>query len=215
MAIRTLFSAVFLSSAALTFGQPAKPAAKPVSIVRPGPPGKPPTKLTPEKAAAQTFQVADPDVTFMQGMIHHHAQAVEMVALLRTRGASKDLLAFGERITISQSDEIDSMKAWLVDRGKPTALPHQHHHGAYHLMPGMLTPEQMTALAAAKGPAFDHLFLTGMIQHHQGALDMVEDLFKQPGAGQDPALFDFATDVDNTQRAEIETMRGMLKKEAR
>jgi len=103
------------------------------------------------------------------------------------------------------------MKAWLADRGQPTALPHQHHHGAHHLMPGMLTPEQMTTLAAAQGPAFDHLFLTGMIQHHQGALDMVDELFKQPGAAQDAALFDFATDVDNTQRAEIETMRTMLK----
>jgi uncharacterized protein (DUF305 family) len=214
MAIRNLFSAVLLISAAPTFGQPAKPAAKPVSIVRPGPPGKPPTRLTPEKAAAQALPVADPDVAFMQGMIHHHAQAVEMVDLLRSRGASKDLLAFGERITISQSDEIESMKAWLTDRGKPTSLPH-HHHGPHHLMPGMLTPEQMTALAAAKGPAFDQLFLTGMIQHHQGALDMVEELFKQPGAAQDAGLFDFATDVDNTQRAEIETMRKMLKKENR
>ena len=215
MTIRTLLPALLLISAAPSFGQPAKPAAKPVSIVRPGPPGKPPVKLTPEKAAAQALPVAAPDVAFMQGMIHHHAQAVEMVALLRTRGASKDLLAFGERITISQSDEIDSMKAWLADRGQPTALPHQHHHGTHHLMPGMLTPEQMTTLAAAKGPAFDHLFLTGMIQHHQGALDMVDELFKQPGAAQDAALFDFATDVDNTQRAEIETMRNMLKKEAR
>ena len=213
MAIRALLPAALLLSTALTFGQPAKPAAKPVSIVRPGPPGKPPAKLTPEKAAEQTLQVAPPDVTFMQGMIHHHAQAVEMVALLRTRGASKDLLAFGERITISQSDEIEFMKAWLIDRGKPTVMPHQH--GASHLMPGMLTPEQMTTLAAAKGPAFDHLFLTGMIQHHQGALDMVDDLFKLPGAGQDPVIFDFATDIDNTQRAEIETMRNMLKKEAR
>lgn len=213
MAIRAFLPAALLISTALTFGQPAKPAAKPVSIVRPGPPGKPPAKLTPQKAAEQTLQVAEPDVTFMQGMIHHHAQAVEMVALLRTRGASKDLLAFGERITISQSDEIEFMKAWLIDRGKPTAL--HHHHGGNHLMPGMLTPEQMTALAQAKGTAFDTLFLTGMIQHHKGALDMVEDLFKLPGAGQDPVIFDFATDIDNTQRAEIETMRGMLKKESR
>ncbi|MFN7650695.1 MAG: DUF305 domain-containing protein, partial [Acidobacteriota bacterium] len=168
MAIRNLFSAVLLISAAPTFGQPAKPAAKPVSIVRPGPPGKPPTRLTPEKAAAQALPVADPDVAFMQGMIHHHAQAVEMVALLRTRGASKDLLAFGERITISQSDEIDSMKAWLADRGQPSALPHQHHHGAQHHKPGNLTPEQITTLAAAQRPPIAHHIHTGQIQQHQG-----------------------------------------------
>ena len=83
--------------------------------------------------------------------------------------------------------------------------------GAMPMMPGMLTPAQMKALAAATGPEFDHLFLTGMIQHHTGALTMVKDLFKSPGAGQDPQLFDFASDVDNTQQAEIDIMRHMLK----
>ena len=149
----------------------------------------------------------------MQGMIHHHAQAVEMVDLLRTRGQSRDLQAFGERITISQSDEIKYMKQWLEERNKPI-MDHSHMDhttGAMPLMPGMLTPQQMEALAKAKGPEFDHLFLTGMIQHHTGALDMVQDLFDTPGAGQDAVLFDFATDVDNTQRAEIAIMQGMLK----
>jgi uncharacterized protein (DUF305 family) len=151
----------------------------------------------------------------MQGMIHHHAQAVEMVDLLRTRGFSKDLLAFGERITISQSDEIKFMKLWLAQFGKPITPAHDHAAhaagAAMPLMPGMLTAEQMTALANAKGIEFDRLFLTGMIQHHKGALVMVDELFDTPGAGQEPALYDFATDVDNTQRAEIEIMRGMLK----
>jgi uncharacterized protein (DUF305 family) len=163
----------------------------------------------------------------MQGMIHHHSQAVEMVDLLRTRSHNKRLQALGERISISQTDEIKYMQKWLEDRSKPVPMGHGHmdHMGdmkgmshmagmdmsSMPLMPGMLTPEQMQALAKAKGPAFDHLFLTGMIQHHTGALVMVEDLFDTPGAGQDAVLFDFATDVDNTQRAEIKIMQGMLK----
>jgi uncharacterized protein (DUF305 family) len=162
--------------------------------------------------------VAEPDIEFMQGMIMHHSQAVEMVALLRTRGKSPALRAFGERITISQSDEIGFMKRWLEARGKPTTMQMDHSHMSKEemknmnmLMPGMLTPEQMTALAKAKGSKFDHLFLTGMIQHHGGALTMVEDLFNTPGAAQDPVLFDFATDIENTQSAEIKIMRGMLK----
>jgi uncharacterized protein (DUF305 family) len=165
------------------------------------------------------------DTSFMQGMIHHHSQAVEMVDLLRTRGQSKDLQAFGERIRISQSDEIEFMKDWLRERGKPVSAANAHmdhgsntkggdhsaHMAGPALMPGMLTPEQMAALAKAKGAEFDRLFLTGMIQHHDGALVMVDELFAVPGAGQDPVLYDFANDIDNTQRAEIEIMRGMLK----
>jgi uncharacterized protein (DUF305 family) len=158
----------------------------------------------------------------MQGMIMHHSQAVEMVALLRTRGKSPALKSFGEKISISQTDEIGFMKRWLESRGKPTTMEMDHSHmsaadmknmNMNMLMPGMLTPEQMTALAKARGAQFDHLFLTGMIQHHGGALTMVTDLFNTPGAGQDPVLFDFATDIDNTQSAEIKIMRGMLDKE--
>jgi len=158
----------------------------------------------------------------MQGMIMHHSQAVEMTDLLRTRGRSKELQALGKRISISQSDEIKFMKQWLVDRNQPTSMnmgemkgmDHKGHNmGSTALMPGMLSPEQMKALAHSSGPTFDHLFLTGMIQHHNGALIMVQDLFDTPAAGQDPVLFDFATDIDNTQRAEIEIMRRMLQKE--
>jgi uncharacterized protein (DUF305 family) len=149
----------------------------------------------------------------MQGMIHHHAQAVDMVDLLRTRGESRELQSLGERISISQTDEIKSMKQWLGNRGKPATPAHNHadHTAAMPLMPGMLTPQQMEILAKAKGVEFDRLFLTGMIQHHDGALVMVKDLFDTPGAGQDAALYDFATDIDNTQRAEIGIMRRMLK----
>jgi uncharacterized protein (DUF305 family) len=221
MAISSTLAVLLCLGAAAAFGQPAKPAADRATIVQPGAPGKPTKTLSPAAATAPKKAPAEADVSFMQGMIHHHSQAVEMVDLLRTRGQSKELLAFGERIRISQSDEIQFMKQWLEERGQPVTAGHHMDHNmkgmdhsamnAMPLMPGMLTPEQMTALAKAKGAEFDHLFLTGMIQHHTGALVMVQDLFDIPGAGQDAVLYDFASDIDNTQRAEIEIMRGMLK----
>jgi uncharacterized protein (DUF305 family) len=137
-----------------------------------------------------------------------------MVDLLRTRSRNKKLQALGNRISISQTDEMKYMKQWLGDRGQPVMAHGQMDHSAMSsmpMMPGMLTPTQMKALAKASGPAFDRLFLTGMIQHHTGALIMVEDLFDTASAGQDNVLYDFATDVDNTQRAEIEIMKNMLK----
>lgn len=218
--------AVLLLSAAAASGQPASQSA---TIVQPGAPGQNSRTLTRETAAPTPRAPAPADISFMQGMIMHHSQAVEMTDLLRTRGRSPDLQALGKRISISQTDEIKFMKQWLEDRGQPVSMQpdHMDHVGgmknmahmdhskmdAMPLMPGMLTPQQMKALEKAAGPAFDHLFLTGMIQHHTGALVMVQDLFDVPGAGQDALLFDFATDVDNTQRAEIEIMRRMLLKE--
>jgi uncharacterized protein (DUF305 family) len=156
----------------------------------------------------------------MQGMIMHHAQAVEMTALIASHTENKDLRSLGARISSSQSDEIKFMKRWLAARGEPVsmAMPGMkdmdmsRHPMA--LMPGMLTPEQMEALRKANGAEFDNLFLTGMIQHHNGALTMVKDLFDTAGAGQDAELFDFATDVDSGQRAEIRIMHGMLVKKA-
>jgi uncharacterized protein (DUF305 family) len=198
-----------------------------VTIVQPGAPGQSNKTLTPETANAPLRKPSKADVEFMQGMIMHHSQAVEMTELLRTRSKDKEVQALGKRISISQTDEMAYMKQWLTDRGEPLAehssmdmagmdmagMDHMDHMnmGAMPMMPGMLTPEQMKALTAATGPEFDHLFLTGMIQHHTGALTMVKDLFKSPGAGQDPQLFDFASDVDNTQQAEIDIMRHMLK----
>lgn len=217
-------SALLCFSAVIAWSQQAPP------IVQPGAPGESGKTLSPAAAAALHGDLADADTKFMQGMIMHHAQAVEMTALMPSHTHNKELLAFGKRISISQSDEINFMKQWLVDRGKPVEMEHGMGHmnmaGMDHskmdhskmgmpmmMMPGMLTPEQMKALAKATGPAFDHLFLTGMIQHHGGALTMVQDLFNIPGAGQDSQLYDFATDVDNTQRAEINIMQGMLAKE--
>jgi len=219
-----LISATLLSLGAAAAGQQTKPAAHddaPPTIVQPGAPGQNGKVLTPAAAAIKPRSPAEADVSFMQGMIMHHSQAVEMTELLRTRGSSKDLLEFGKRISISQSDEIKYMKQWLTDRGQSVEM--QMDMGGMKMdakdmkdmpmMPGMLTPKQMEALEKASGPAFDHLFLTGMIQHHTGALIMVKDLFDTPGAGQDAVLFDFATDVDNTQTAEIKIMQGMLSKE--
>jgi uncharacterized protein (DUF305 family) len=154
----------------------------------------------------------------MQGMIMHHAQAVEMTALIESHTENKDLSSLGARISRSQSDEIKFMKRWLASRGQPIseAMPDMRHmhmsHESMALMPGMLTPEQMEALRKAKGEEFDYLFLTGMIQHHGGALTMVKDLFDTAGAGQDAELFNFATDVDSGQRAEIRIMQNMLEK---
>jgi uncharacterized protein (DUF305 family) len=191
-------------------------------IVQPGAPGQPSKFLSEKTVLIPPRAPFGADVEFMQGMIMHHSQAVEMVALLRTRGKSPALKSFGEKISISQTDEIGYMKRWLESRGKPTTMQMDHSQmtpeqmknmNMNMLMPGMLTPEQMTALTKARGAQFDHLFLTGMIQHHGGALTMVDDLFKTPGAGQDPVLFDFATDIENTQSAEIKIMRGMLDKE--
>lgn len=198
------------------------PAAEPAPIVQPGAPGENSKVLSPATAAMPLKAPAAGDVSFMQGMIMHHAQAVEMTDLLRARSKDPAMQALGKRMSISQTDEIEFMKQWLEDRGAPVSMPMQHdmahmdHNdpkamAAMPLMPGMLTPHQTEALAKASGPAFDHLFLTGMIQHHTGALVMVEELFDTAGAGQDSVLYDFATDIDNTQSAEIKIMRDMLK----
>lgn len=147
------------------------------------------------------------DVQFMQHMIGHHAQAVVMSAMARTHGASEQVRALAEKIDISQQDEIELMERWLAERGQ--VVPTEEQRNAM-FMPGMLTPEQMAQLDAARGREFDRLFLEFMIYHHQGALDMVEALFAEPGSAQDPDLFRFVTDVDADQRDEIYVMQGML-----
>jgi uncharacterized protein (DUF305 family) len=154
----------------------------------------------------------------MQGMIMHHAQAIEMTALMSSHTQNKDLQLLGARISRSQADEIKFMQRWLAARGEPLSMampgmPDMDRSGKpMSLMPGMLTPEQMAALRKAHGADFDHLFLARMIQHHNGALIMVKDLFDASGAGQDAELFNFATDVDSGQRAEIRIMQSMLER---
>jgi uncharacterized protein (DUF305 family) len=195
--------------------QQTKPAA-PV-VVQPGAPGQPSRTLPPSTRATPPPR-SQADVEFMQGMIMHHSQAVGMTALIPSHTENKELRSLGARISSSQSDEIKFMRRWLAARGEPVsiatpAMPGMDmSHQPMALMPGMLTPEQMDALRKAKGGEFDHLFLTGMIQHHNGALTMVKDLFDTAGAGQDAELFNFATDADNSQRAEIKIMQTMLEK---
>jgi uncharacterized protein (DUF305 family) len=209
---------VFAAASVLTSLSPLRICAQQPapSIVQPGAPGKP-TKVLPKTTKAKLPPVAEADVQFMQGMIMHHEQAVEMTALIAARTENKELRSLGARISHTQADEIAFMKRWLVSRGQPVAdaahEAHKHHSNMSHqLMPGMLTAQQMEALKKAKGAEFDRLFLEGMIQHHDGALMMVKDLHGAAGTGQDAELFNFATDVDSSQRAEIRIMQTMLEK---
>jgi uncharacterized protein (DUF305 family) len=184
-------------------------------VVQPGAPGQP-TRTLPPSTRATLPPRSPADVQFMQGMIMHHAQAVEMTALMASHTENKDLRLLGARMSHSQSEEIKFMQRWLATRGEPLSLAMPEMPGMDMLrqpmlMPGMLTPKQMEALKKAKGADFDQLFLTGMIQHHNGALIMVKDLFDTAGAGQDAELFNFATDVDSGQRAEIRIMQNMLR----
>lgn len=159
----------------------------------------------------------DADVDFMSGMIPHHAQAVIMAGWAPSHGARLDVAILCERIVVAQRDEIAMMQTWLRDRGQvvPDATSTRHRmkmNGVEHdmLMPGMLTDEEMAALDRARGPEFDHLFLLGMIKHHQGAIDMVDVLFKAYGAAQDETVFRFASDVYADQSIEIDRMNKML-----
>ena len=190
-------------------------------VVQPGAPGEP-TKTLPADTHAELPPIAPADVAFMQGMIMHHQQAVEMTDLIESHTEDKNVRAIGAKISSSQADEIRMMQRWLKRRGQATSMsmpaaagmpgmPDMDMNGKpMQMMPGMLTPEQMTALKAARGAEFDRLFLTGMIQHHGGALVMVKDLFDTAGAAQDAEIFEFVTDVDNGQRAEIKIMQKML-----
>lgn len=147
------------------------------------------------------------DVHFMQHMIGHHAQALTMAAMVPANTTTEAVHRLAQKIDISQRDEIALMRQWLEQRDQ--AVPDETQAHAM-MMPGMLTPEQLGRLRAARGPEFDRLFLTFMIRHHEGALTMVEDLFAQRGAGQDPDVFRFATDVDADQRDEIFAMQRLL-----
>lgn len=203
------FVAVLLVAAAAASCRTAGGGAP--AIVQPGAPGQESRVVNAEQARdLSKVQFTDADVKFMQGMIHHHAQAIDMVKLLETRTASDDMKRFALRIQVSQDDEIKMMRRWLEVRGQDVPGEHAHHMPGAPMMPGMLTADEMSRLAAAKGPEFDRLFLEGMIKHHGGAITMVQDLFKTPGAGQDSEIYAFASDVDADQRMEIDRMGAML-----
>ena len=202
-------------------------------IVQPGAPGEPSRHISAEQAVELAgLRHTAADVRFMSDMIPHHQQALDMSALAPERSPSRELLDLAQRIETSQLDEIQFMEQWLRERGEALPgrdwLPHvapaeaahhhhghdghhgHHHHHGEHGMEGMATPEQMAELENASGEAFDRLFLELMIEHHRGALVMVEDLLDERGAAQDPALFEFVTDVKNDQTAEIDRMTVML-----
>ncbi len=184
----------------------------------------------PAQSTAAPRDYLPADVKFVQGMIIHHAQAVVMSDWAPTHGARPDLQILCKRIALSQRDEITMMQHWLQDRhlavpdplhmlpgnqaaapdSSGMAMPGMDMNGHPMMMTGMLSPEEMRRLDTARGAAFDRLYLTGMIRHHQGALEMVATLFATPGAGQQPELFSFATDIDAGQRAEIARMQAML-----
>jgi len=180
-------------------------------IVQPGAPGQASKVITAEQAAdLSQVQYTGDDIKFMQGMIGHHAQAIQMVALVPSRTRSDDLKKLALRIDLSQQDEIKMMEAWLRARGQQVPGPGVHRMNGAPMMPGMLTPEEMERLAAATGAEFDRLFLQGMIKHHGGALTMVSDLLAAPGAAQESEVFAFVSDVEADQRMEIDRMGAML-----
>ncbi len=171
----------------------------------------------PPSTAVASPAVADADVDFMRHMLAHHAQALVMTALVDERTGRQDIRLLARRIDMAQQEEMDIMRRWLSERGRPVpgsqGQQHDHHHHAddedHSGMPGMLTEAQLERLAAARGAEFDRLFLEAMIYHHEGALVMVAELF-EAGGGQDPEIFQFASHVDSDQRIEIERMYRML-----
>ena len=217
---------LILSMGVLAACSGSKEATLPVQtdgprVVQPGAPGEGSRAFSLEeldKVSGATFTEAD--VSFMQGMIPHHQQALQMTALVEKHATSNAVRQMALRMEISQRDEIKFMEDWLTARGQPTEMPmgsmdgmHGMHHnmvGGLHVMPGMLTAEQMEALSNARGVEFDRLFLEGMIQHHQGAIDMVETLFNSSGAAQESTIFQFAEDVESDQQMEIGRMQALL-----
>jgi uncharacterized protein (DUF305 family) len=220
--------------AALTLGTACARAPVPVGIPAPSPAAAPtpapvaaprptatsPRPLTPAEVVNRDRGIApyvQADVDFMTGMIGHHAQAVLIARWAPTHDASPALRALAARIAVAQQDEIAFMQRWLRARGKPVPSaepdPHAHHgadHGAHASMPGMLSAAQLDSLNAARGPAFDRLFLTYMIRHHEGAITMVEALLAAEGAARDEDVYKFAAEVNVDQTTEIDRMLSML-----
>ena len=192
-------------------GPPASGTAEPAASVDP---------VALADSLRNSFTAAD--VEFMAGMIHHHAQALVMARMIPTHTSNGPLQVLAGRIIVGQNDEIAIMQNWLRNNGQPVpepdttaaAGPHAMHaggHGEHELMPGMLTAEQMAQLEAARGPEFDRLFLTFMIQHHQGAITMVDQLFDTYGAAQNDLVFKIASDIGADQTSEIDRMQSMLR----
>ena len=204
--LRTLAAGLLLSTATTALAQQAP-------IVLPGAPGAAPRVIDEDEATRLSDTRFSPaDVKFMQDMIVHHQQAVDLAALVEGRSNNSDIVAIAGRIDASQADEIAFMREWLAERGQPAAM--QHHagmdHTAHHLMMGMATPAQVAELGTLESTAFDRLFLQLMVRHHGGAIDMVETLHDQPGTAYDPVMFEFTNDLVKEQQAEIDRMNAIL-----
>lgn len=203
--LRLFFGALILAGAA------AGTRAQDVPIIQPGPPGQPGRVISAEEASdLASLEYSAADIRFLRGMISHHAQAMEMSALAPERTNTEAVLALAERIQLSQEDEISMMQGWLEERELDAPAMDAHHASGYELMPGMLTDEEIDALEDAEGPAFDRLYLEYMIEHHLGALEMVENLLDSRGSAQDPVLYEFTNEVTGDQSAEIERMDLLL-----
>ena len=194
---RLLFPACAALAACASTGRPVAP---PPASERP-----PDPVAARVRADSLRRPYTEADITFMTHMMGHHAQAVRIAAWAPSHGAGPAVRRLAERIVNAQEDEIGTMRQWLQDRGRP-ARPMEHPRP----MPGMLTEPQLQALDAARGGAFDRLFLTSMIQHHRGALVMVRELFVARGAARDETVFKFANDVSADQSTEIARMEAML-----
>ena len=195
--------------ATIAVNAPLSPAQPP--IVQPGAPGEPSRQISAAEASDLAgIRYSEADVKFMQGMISHHAQALEMTQLLDTRTQRDLMRRLAQRIELSQEDEIAMMQNWLRARDEAVTERHDHHAADTEPMPGMLTPEEMNRLQQAQAGEFDLLFLEFMIKHHRGALTMVETLLSQRGTAQDSQLFAFTSDITSDQSMEIDRMDVML-----
>ncbi len=205
---------IALSTLLVSCGGPRE--ARGPRLIRPGAPGEPSRVLDSDQSALTPAPEATrADVTFMQGMIAHHAQALTMSRLAPDRAAAEGVRLLADRIERSQGDEIGLMERWLSARAEEVPDSDLGYGlasagGQHTLMPGMLTPQELAELAGAVAENFDRLFLIYMIRHHEGALTMVRELFGSEGAGRETVIFEFATDVDGDQRIEIARMIRML-----
>ncbi|WP_188189656.1 DUF305 domain-containing protein [Nonomuraea sp. SYSU D8015] len=207
ISLRLLVPPLLIVTALVTGCTADKPS---VTVVQPGKPGESGQAVPLDEIQQPDTGYTDADVRFMQGMIRHHAQALEMTGLVAGRTESTSLPRFAKRIEISQRDEMDLMVRWLRDRLEQVPnVDSGHGHGGGRLMPGMLTEAQLAELRGAKGEQFDRLFYRYMIQHHTGALQMVERLYAEKG-GLEPEINQFATHVDSDQRIEIARMQQLL-----
>jgi uncharacterized protein (DUF305 family) len=212
IALALLAAALLAACSGDSEDDPQPSGGQQVNIVQPGAPGEPSQKLSQEEAGElETPAHTEADVEFMQGMIHHHAQALVMTSMVRDRAASKNLTILARRVEFAQETEIETMERWLTTREEevPSAEDHKNDHGGRGLMPGMVGHAELAKLAASDGRKFDRMFLEYMIRHHQGALTMVAQLRETDG-GVEPEIDLFARHVDSDQNIEINRMGGLL-----